>query len=74
MIEKIEAFLDEMAELSRTDPKRVIEIMRGLAGILIMAEMMKSEITLEANLRREDDDEMMAKINHFFRDDDELPN
>ena len=76
MVEKIEQFLEEMAQLSRTDPKRVVEIMRGLAGILIMAEMMKGEITLEASLEEEEDlrENIMAKINHMFRDEDDLPN
>ena len=41
IVEKIEAFLDEMTDLSKSDPERVMDIMRAFGGLLIMAEMMK---------------------------------
>ena len=43
IVEKIEAFLDEMTDLSKSDPERVMDIMRAFGGLLIMAEMMKEE-------------------------------
>ena len=75
MVEKIEAFLDDMTELSKSDPRRVMDIMRAFGGLLIMAEMMKEETKMDIIMDDEElREEVMAKIAHIFRNEDDLPN
>ena len=75
IVEKVEKFLDELTELAKHDPERVVNILRGLGGIFIMADMMKSEMQVEISLDNDDIKErVMSKIAHLFRDEDELPN
>ena len=74
-VKKVEKFLDELTELAKHDPERVVSILRGLAGIFIMADMMKSEMQVEIPLEDKDlKENVMSKIAHLFRDEDELPN
>ena len=75
IVEKIEAFLDEMTELSKSDPARVMEIMRAFGGLLIMADLMKEETKMDMLMDdKELKEEIMAKAQALFRDKDDLPN
>ena len=75
IVEKIEAFLDEMTDLSKSDPERVMEIMRAFGGLLIMAEMMKEETKMDMIMNDADlKEEIIAKAQAIFRDKDDLPN
>ena len=75
IVEKIEQFLDELTELSKSDPQRVVEIMRAFGGLLIMADMMKEETKMDMLMDDEQlKEEIMAKAQALFRDKDDLPN
>ena len=75
IVEKIEAFLDEMSDLSKSDPERVMEIMRAFGGLLIMAELMKEETKMDMIMNDADlKEEIIAKAQAIFRDKDDLPN
>tara|TARA_R100000152_G_C6730895_1_gene155608 strand:- start:748 stop:972 length:225 start_codon:yes stop_codon:yes gene_type:complete len=74
MLKKIEAFLDEMTELAKTDPERCINIIRGFAGILIMADLMKSTMEVEVETDERIKEDMISKLMHQFRNEDDLPN
>tara|TARA_B100000131_G_scaffold322161_1_gene375184 strand:- start:24 stop:257 length:234 start_codon:yes stop_codon:yes gene_type:complete len=75
IVEKIEAFLDEMTDLSKSDPERVMEIMRAFGGLLIMAELMKEETKMDMIMNDADlKEEIIAKAQAIFRDKDDLPN